>query len=242
MPENEEHPEHVERVIERIIALADFHTSTSTAELDAALAKAQGEFQPVEKNKTNPFFNSKYADLSAVWEACRQALSKNGISVTQWPLHSEDGRLHVLTRIACNGEWMLARISVPMTKQDVQSYGSAITYLRRYSLSALLGLAADEDDDAQATQPPQQTRAATRQKAATSPQVAQEPLAPTSEGEAPTSAQKLTEKNEKVRVIALIRKAAEQRGVVDKIIWADLSNLELAELKKLMNEVQGMSA
>lgn len=125
-------------------------TSADTTKLDAALAKAQGEIEAASKDKTNPAFKSKYADLTAVWGAVRPALAKHGISVTQWPVHAEDGRLHIITRIAHGGEWIKAHFSIPVTKQDPQGYGSATTYAKRFTLAAALGVVADEDDDGNA--------------------------------------------------------------------------------------------
>jgi hypothetical protein len=127
-----------------------FRTSESTAAIDAALAKAQSRIQAAVKDKTNPAFRSKYADLPAVWDACRDALTSNGISVTQWPLHSEDNRLHLVTRLACGGEWMMCEFSIPADKQNAHGYGSAITYAKRFSLAAAIGVVADEDDDGNA--------------------------------------------------------------------------------------------
>jgi hypothetical protein len=131
-----------------------FETSAETAKLDAALAKAQGEIEAASKDKVNPAFRSRYADLTAVWEVCRPALAKHGISVTQWPIHADDARLHIVTRLAHGGEWMRAHFSIPVTKQDAQGYGSAMTYAKRYSLAAALGVVADEDDDGNAASHP----------------------------------------------------------------------------------------
>src|SRR5687767_7386817 len=94
-----------------------FETSESTAKLDAAMAAAQGEIEVASKSSVNPHFKSHYADLTEVWEACRAALQKHAISVTQWPVHSEDGRLHIVTRVAHAGEWLRAHFSVPVQKQ-----------------------------------------------------------------------------------------------------------------------------
>lgn len=125
-------------------------TSTTTAALDEALAKAQGEIDTASKDKVNPAFRSKYADLTSVWEACRPALSKNGIALTQWPLASDDNRLHIITRIAHKGEWMQARFAIPVDKNNAHGFGSAITYAKRFTLSAALGVVADDDDDGNA--------------------------------------------------------------------------------------------
>lgn len=125
-------------------------TSEHTAKLDAALAKAQGEIEAAAKDKVNPHFRSKYADLSSVWAAIRPALAKHGISITQWPIHSDDGRLHIVTRLAHDGEWIRAHFSIPVQKQDAQGFGSATTYAKRFSLAACVGVVADDDDDGNA--------------------------------------------------------------------------------------------
>lgn len=127
-----------------------FATSDTTDKLDAALSKAQGEIVAASKDKTNPHFKSKYADLASVWEACRGALTKNGINVTQWLLHSEDGRLHIVTRLACGGQWLRGHFSIPVSKPDAQGYGSATTYAKRFALAAAVGVVADDDDDGNA--------------------------------------------------------------------------------------------
>lgn len=122
-------------------------TSTTTEKLDAALAKAQGEIKPALKEKQNSHFKSSYADLAAVWDAARAAISKSGVSVTQWPIESADGRLRIVTRLACQGEWLRATFSIPVGKLDAHGYGSAVTYARRFTLMAALGIAPDDDDD-----------------------------------------------------------------------------------------------
>jgi len=127
-----------------------FETSQTTAKLDAALAKAQGEIEAAAKDKVNPAFRSKYADLTAVWAAIRPALSKNGVAVTQWPMHSEDNRLHLVTRLAHDGEWIKCEFSIPVDKSNSHGYGSAVTYAKRFALAAAVGVVADEDDDGNA--------------------------------------------------------------------------------------------
>ncbi len=123
-------------------------TSQSTEKLDAALAKAQASIGAAAKDSRNPHFNSAYADLASIWAACREALTSNGISVTQWLVECEGPRLAIVTRMACGGEWMMSRWSMPVSKNDPQGYGSAATYARRYSLAAAVGVAPDDDDDA----------------------------------------------------------------------------------------------
>lgn len=125
-----------------------FATSDKTGKLDAALSQIQGKLKGAAKDSTNPHLKSKYADLGSIWAACRAELAEAGVSVTQWPVHSDDGRLHLLTRLALGEEWMRAEMSLPVQKADPQGYGSAITYAKRYALGAAVGVvAADEDDD-----------------------------------------------------------------------------------------------
>lgn len=130
-----------------------FETSASTDQLDLALAAAQGAFDAAPKDRENPHFRSKYADLASVWGACRSALHKNKVSVTQWVLELNGAaRVKILTRLAHQGQWMQATASIPVSADKsgnitAQAVGSAITYLRRYSLAAALGVVADDDDD-----------------------------------------------------------------------------------------------
>lgn len=146
-----------------------FSCSETTAKLDAALAKAQGAIQAAAKGKENDFFQSKYADLAAVWAACREALSSNGISITQWPVHDEGDRLHIVTRLAYSGEWIMARWSVPVGKKDAQGYVASTTYARRAALAAAVGVAPDDDDDGETAVGRNNTTAKAAPKKATPP-------------------------------------------------------------------------
>jgi len=115
-------------------------------ELASALAKAQGEILPAIKDCANPFFKSKYADLNSVWNACRQPLSKNGLSVTQ--TFDTNGEMYLITTLMhSSGQWISSKLPVVTVKKDAQEYGKAITYMRRYALSAIVGVAPDDDDD-----------------------------------------------------------------------------------------------
>lgn len=131
-----------------------FSTSQQTDKLDAVMARAQGEADNAIKNKVNPHFKSKYADLAAVWEACREALAKNQISLMQFPIHSTDGRLHLMTRVAHGGQWILSQYSIPVGKQDAHGFGSALTYIKRQALKAVVGIADEDDDDGNKSLPP----------------------------------------------------------------------------------------
>ena len=122
--------------------------SESIKELAAALAKAQGQVKGAVKDSSNPFFKSKYADLASVVEAIRVAFSTHGLSYVQTVEPSEKDEVRVETFILhASGEWIgCGVLSLPVVKADAQGYGSALTYARRYSLSAACGVAPEDDD------------------------------------------------------------------------------------------------
>ena len=121
--------------------------SESLKELSTALSKAQGEFDGVTKDATNPFFKSKYATLDAVIKAVKPIMAKNGLAVIQGNELDQNGVVVTTLLTHSSGEWVESKLYLPVTKQDPQGYGSAITYGRRYALSAILGISSDEDDD-----------------------------------------------------------------------------------------------
>lgn len=128
--------------------------SEAVNELTTALAKAQAVMSGAKKDAENPHFRSKYADLASVWEACREALTKNGLSVVQSPRLVGVGESGWLVEVETtlfhsSGQFVSDTLAVPVTKVDAQGVGSALTYARRYSLSAFVGVA-PEDDDANA--------------------------------------------------------------------------------------------
>jgi hypothetical protein len=122
--------------------------SENINELAAALSKAQGEISPAIKDNVNPHFKSKYADLNSVWNACRQPLSKHGLAIIQTMGHDDKGHLQLITTLVhSSGQWIKSHLPIVTQKNDAQGIGSALTYMRRYSLSAIVGIAPDEDDD-----------------------------------------------------------------------------------------------
>jgi hypothetical protein len=116
-------------------------------EIAGALAKAQGAMKNARKDSANPFFKSKYADLAAVCEACREQLAANGIAVVQTPSATDDGRVVVTTMLVhASGQWFADSLAVKPKDDGAQAMGSVITYLRRYSLAAFAGVAPEDDD------------------------------------------------------------------------------------------------
>lgn len=125
-------------------------TSEQVNEIAAALAKAQASMKNAALNKVNPHFKSKYADLAGIRDAVTPALTANGISVVQTLQGSANDHPSVLTRLQhSSGQWIESACPI-LGATDMQKMGSAITYARRYSLSAICGISADEDDDGNA--------------------------------------------------------------------------------------------
>jgi len=126
--------------------------SETIGKLVEALAKVQHKIQNPTKNADNPYFRSKYADLPHVWDSCKKLLNENGLVVMQ-TMRNENDAITVYTILAhTSGEWVRSALSVT-PKQDkdgfitAQAIGSAITYARRYALSAIVGITPDDDDD-----------------------------------------------------------------------------------------------
>jgi hypothetical protein len=117
--------------------------------LFVALAKAQGNFSSAIKDSKNPFFKSNYADLTAVWDSCKEAIKENGLIVMQPTVYLESaGAWVVNTRIYDQlGNFIEGHTPILASKQnDPQAFGSATTYARRYGLAALLGIVTEDDD------------------------------------------------------------------------------------------------
>lgn len=113
----------------------------------AAFIAAKRAFGPALKDKTNPAFRSKYADLGACLEAVEDALLTNGIALIQETSLDETGVTVETLFLHESGESMrCGKLHVPASKQDPQGYGSALTYARRYSLITACGIAPEDDD------------------------------------------------------------------------------------------------
>ena len=125
--------------------------SESITHLAAALALAQAEMPVAVFDAQNKFLNNKYASLGAVIEASRPILAKHKLSLMQFPISDASGIgvESVLTHES--GEFVAERVVIPLTeekgKTKVQCAGSTLTYLRRYSWAAILGMYSDEDSD-----------------------------------------------------------------------------------------------
>ena len=155
--------------------------TTDIAQLAAALAGAQGELRNPEASSTNPHFRSRYADLASVLDAVRAPLAKHGLAVTQLlstcPIDGEAIGVEVLVETLLlheSGQSLATTVGLPVSvgkgQNLAQAVGAATTYLRRYALTAMLGVAQDDDDgnsvaSPDATSDPRKLPAANRMRA-----------------------------------------------------------------------------
>lgn len=135
--------------------------SPTFGKLALAVAKAQGAFANPEKNRTvtvrpkdatkQPYTFS-YATLDSTLDAIRKPLSDNELAIFQIPTTEADGSMVLITRlIHSSSEWLESKVYIHIEGQGIQQLGSALTYLRRYMVSSILGIAPEEDDDGNAT-------------------------------------------------------------------------------------------
>ena len=126
---------------------------SSIDQIATALCLAQGEIENAVKNSANPHFRSRYADLAEIINTVRPVFTKHGLSVVQSPSYA-DGLVSVTTLLMHkSGQWIRDTASAPASKLDAQGVGSAVTYLRRYSLAAFAGIAQEDDDGNAASKP-----------------------------------------------------------------------------------------
>lgn len=148
-------------------------TSDSIKEIATALAKAQGEIANPVFNKTNPHFKSQYADLSSVLNAVRPVLSKHGISIMQMT-NLEEAGLVLYTRLThTSGEWIESVYPVSISTKH-QEIAASLTYAKRLSLSAIAGVAGEDDDDGNAANTVPVSTKATAKKTETTSMTAEE--------------------------------------------------------------------
>jgi hypothetical protein len=183
-------------------------------ELVAALVKVHNEIEPITKDRTNPHFKNRYATLDAINDTVRPILTKHGLAIVQGGTPSERGISVRTMLLHTSGQWIASVFEMPMEKPTAQSVGSAITYGRRYGISAILALSTEEDDDGHAAsqkKPPQKPAPV----AATDDQIQQ--IIELAEATGTTDAVKpklktLTETKAKEYIEALTKKLKEKNG------------------------------
>jgi hypothetical protein len=123
----------------------------------AAFVKAKRAFQPALKQSENPHFRTMYAGLGNCLDAVNEALLENGIALIQETSEDESGVTIETVFLHESGEILKGgKLHVPAAKKDPQSFGSALTYARRYSLMTACGISSEDDDGNAASQPQQQ--------------------------------------------------------------------------------------
>lgn len=139
------------------------YCSENITELAKALIAVQKQMAPATKDGKNPFTKSNYATLNSVMESCGDILLANGIWLTQLPVPAPielgPGHIALMTKLthAESGQWQSSLTVIPLPKADPQGMGSAITYGRRYALTAMLGMITEDDDGEAAKLPARQT-------------------------------------------------------------------------------------
>ncbi len=131
------------------------HRSNQIGDLMVALAKAQGSIGEIPRNRTvkvktrsGDEYTFKYATLSAIIEAIRVPLSTNGLAYTQILSHDANaGFFYLTTTLHCGDQFIASKVPLINPDGGNQQLGSSLTYMKRYTLAALLGISADEDDD-----------------------------------------------------------------------------------------------
>jgi threonine dehydrogenase-like Zn-dependent dehydrogenase len=146
------------------------YQSAEIGELAKALAGVQRVLEPASKNASNPMLRNKYADLASCYEACRHILPEHGLAVSQLVVPSEPNTVCVRTMLLHeSGQWLASDCKLEAVGNKgvnaAQAAGSAITYARRYGLSAIVGLVADDDDDGCGAGPTRQQKKETIQEA-----------------------------------------------------------------------------
>jgi hypothetical protein len=126
-----------------------YEHSASIGKVALALAKAQGAMKSASKDATvtTPQYTRRYADLASCWEVARAPLAANELAFVQMTEPDQGGLSLISMLVHSSGEFLRSRLFMPLVQATPQAVGSAITYGRRYGMCALLGIAAEEDDD-----------------------------------------------------------------------------------------------
>jgi hypothetical protein len=127
--------------------------SENQKDLFSALAKAQADMPIAVRSSINPYFKSNYASFSDIIKASRTVLSKNGLAVSQDIIERDNGQKYLYTVLMhASGQFKASRIKINPVKQDIQELGKYVSYLKRYTYAALVGVAdAMEDDDGESS-------------------------------------------------------------------------------------------
>jgi hypothetical protein len=126
---------------------------TADLSLNTALVAAIGQIPPIKATGINAHLKNAYLTLGDIIAGVRPTLSKNGLAISQRPVVTSAGAGCITTILHKEGGSFETSLLLPVAQSTPQAIGSAITYARRYTLTGLLGIAADLDDDAEAAMP-----------------------------------------------------------------------------------------
>lgn len=139
-------PENIRGIIKDI--KSSFSHTEHLSDLIAAFALAQANFKPADQGANNPHYKKNYSDLADVWDVARDHLGVHGIVVFQFPVNDPGSEsVTLITSIHCKEDWIRGTLTCKVPLNDPQKIGSAITYLRRYTLSGALGIVSRGEDD-----------------------------------------------------------------------------------------------
>lgn len=219
--------------------------SATVSRLATALAKAQSAFEPIERTRTVTVRSDKgnytfaYAPLDVVLAATMPALTANGLSLTS--LIVRGGRALRTLLLHESGEFLAVEMEMPET-QGPQKFGSALTYLRRYSIVALLGVASEEDDDGNAAEGNNIERSQERprrQAPSSQPPAARQQAVKTSEGQERAEASGTIEKPDEMTEETSKEIASLMKGRYGRTAAIDLAKKVTGKIPEAMNEADG---
>jgi hypothetical protein len=126
-------------------------------EIAQALSKAQAQMKPVAKNGRNPHLNNKYATLDDIVEALRVPFNENGLAFSQLCNESESGVVLDTILMHSSGQYIVSRMPIRSMEgnravNELQTFGIALTYTKRYALAAMAGVSSDDDSDGEKVQ------------------------------------------------------------------------------------------
>jgi len=120
--------------------------SATTGIIALALSKAQFHFEGAIKDKANPFFKSKYSDINSVIEACKTALHENELAFSSRTELLDGKWVLIGSLLHSSGEFLRTMIPILSGEKDMQSFGSSVTYSRRFALLSLCNISTEDDD------------------------------------------------------------------------------------------------
>lgn len=178
------------------------------------LLEFQKRVSAIPKDSTNPFFKSTYFDINTVIDIIKPILNEVGLVVSQ-PIGIHDGKNVLMTNVLDGDKKVLESVIVLPEIPDVQKFGAAITYYRRYALVSLLFLQGEEDDDGNK-------------------------IAPVKSKSAITAEKKSTGTKATFKQINFVKSLLKQKGKIDLVTEDQINSLTMSEAKKWIDKLTAM--